>query len=72
MTSQPTPYCCWLCGKSVDLTQCKIDEYGKAVHESCYVVRVSLEGVSSEGPRTEAAWSQNSQNRLPHAAPVRL
>ena len=33
---------CWICGKSVSLENCKIDEHGSAVHEECYVAKVAL------------------------------
>ena len=36
------PYCCWICGHEVDLKTCNIDEYGMAVHEGCYFVKVAL------------------------------
>ena len=49
MTSQepPTSYPCWICGSSVDITLCKIDEYGKPVHASCYVARMRLEAAAA-------------------------
>lgn len=34
---------CWVCGKPVDVATCKTDEYGEAVHETCYIVRLALE-----------------------------
>ena len=37
MTSKP--YACWICGKVVDLNNCKTDEHGLPVHEACYVAR---------------------------------
>lgn len=36
------PLACWICGKQVDLSQCKVDEHGLAVHESCYVAKAIL------------------------------
>jgi len=43
LTSQfKHPYCCWICGNEVDLKTCNIDEYGMAVHEDCYLVKVAL------------------------------
>lgn len=33
---------CWICGKSVPLEECKIDEHGLAVHEECYT-RVTVQ-----------------------------
>ena len=51
---------CWLCGKNVDLNSCKIDEYGKAVHEACYAVRLALEG----HPRTSRAAAMFRLERL--------
>jgi hypothetical protein len=39
---------CWLCGKAVSLEVCKTDEYGKSVHEECYVTRLALEKASAQ------------------------
>ena len=41
---------CWLCGKDAELSTCKIDEYGKAVHESCYTARLAFEVSAQEAP----------------------
>ena len=43
---------CWICGKSVDINNCNTDESGQAVHEPCYVMRLSL-AVHS---RTQRDW----------------
>ena len=37
---------CSICGKSVSLKDCKVDEHGKAVHGTCYVAKV---GSASDG-----------------------
>jgi hypothetical protein len=44
MTSpqNPTPIC-WICGNRVSLEKCKTDEYGKAVHEDCYLAKIHLQ-----------------------------
>jgi hypothetical protein len=31
---------CWVCGQQVQLETCKIDETGRALHESCAVARL--------------------------------
>lgn len=36
------PYFCWICGNVVDLETCKSDEQGMAVHEDCYITRITL------------------------------
>ncbi len=36
------PYCFWICGNEVDLKLCSTDEYGMAVHEDCYFVKVAF------------------------------
>ena len=59
MVTQSIPLC-WLCGKDVDLRTCKIDEYGEAVHEACYTVRLALESHS----RTSHAASRFRLERL--------
>ena len=40
MATDLTP-CCWICDKPVPLEDCKIDEQGRAVHESCYLTKVA-------------------------------
>jgi hypothetical protein len=35
---------CWICGKTVKLEDCKVDEHGLAVHENCYVTRITFSG----------------------------
>ena len=43
MESKPHPKTCWICGKVVKLEECKVDEHGHGVHESCYLAKVTLE-----------------------------
>ena len=33
---------CSICDKPVELETSKVDEFGNAVHEGCYLLRVSL------------------------------
>jgi len=33
---------CWICGRSIALEQCKVDEHGLPVHELCQVTRLKL------------------------------
>lgn len=33
---------CKICGIGVSLETCKVDEYGRAVHENCYVEKLLL------------------------------
>ncbi len=35
-------FLCCLCGDPVDLRTAKTDEYGKAIHEDCYVLRMRM------------------------------
>jgi ribosome-binding protein aMBF1 (putative translation factor) len=32
---------CWICGTSIALEGCKVDERGLPVHEDCYVAKVA-------------------------------
>jgi ribosome-binding protein aMBF1 (putative translation factor) len=32
---------CWICGTTIALEDCKVDESGLAVHENCYVAKVA-------------------------------
>ena len=43
MVPQDSVHICWLCGKPVDVAVCKTDEYGEAVHETCYTTRLAFE-----------------------------
>ncbi len=47
MTTDPAQRC-WICDQPIRLEDCKIDEHGRAVHETCYVAKVSLENKSAQ------------------------
>ena len=32
---------CVICKESVKLEECKVDEYGRAIHEDCYVSQLN-------------------------------
>ena len=49
-TLEPTRMC-WICGRSISLESCKVDEHGNAVHEECYAAKVAL-AKASPGMRT--------------------
>jgi hypothetical protein len=34
---------CPICNKAVPLETAKVDEYGRAIHEQCYLLKVCLE-----------------------------
>jgi hypothetical protein len=55
MTTIQVPTC-WICGRPVSKENRKIDEYGFAMHEACYVVKVALEKGQSQ-PRIFAKAS---------------
>jgi hypothetical protein len=53
MAFPESPFLCCLCCDPVDLRTAKTDEYGKAIHEECYVLRMRMtRGMlwSSENP----------------------
>lgn len=37
----PITHECWVCGAPVSLEECKVDEHGEVVHETCYVTKVA-------------------------------
>jgi hypothetical protein len=39
---------CWICGKSVALEDCRVDEHGLPVHEECYVVKIATSRDTSQ------------------------
>ena len=47
---RPLAYCA-ICNKPVELERCKTDEAGDAVHEDCYVSKVSQPTRSTAGRR---------------------
>jgi hypothetical protein len=42
---------CDICNKPIKLETSKIDELGKAVHEGCYLLKVSLRRAMAPRPR---------------------
>ena len=43
---------CWMCGKTVSLEECKLDEEGLPVHENCYVAKVATkEAIALKTPQ---------------------
>jgi hypothetical protein len=42
MTFPEAPFLCCLCSEPIDLRTAKTDEYGKAIHEECYVLRMRM------------------------------
>jgi hypothetical protein len=38
---------CWICGRAVRLEDCKVDEYGLAVHEECQTLKLALRNAKS-------------------------
>jgi hypothetical protein len=54
-------FLCSICFKSIRLEDCKIDEYGRPVHENCYAARVlytlpSAEKPSGKSPHEVQGW----------------
>ena len=54
-------FLCSICFKSIGLEDCKIDEYGRPVHEECYAARVlytlsSAEKPSGKSPHQVQGW----------------
>lgn len=41
---------CSICGKALNLEDCKVDERGVAVHENCYVAKISID-------QSKATWT---------------
>jgi hypothetical protein len=61
LTFRQAPFLCCLCSDPVDLRTAKADEYGKAIHEACYVLRVQMtrDIRLSENPSSEATRIAN-------------
>ena len=45
---KPQSAACSICAIPVKLEECKTDEEGRAVHEQCYVTKLTGEGNSSQ------------------------
>jgi hypothetical protein len=54
---------CFICKESVNLEVSKTDEYGRAVHENCYVWHVILKKPRKIA-RTEPFYGQRSRMRM--------
>ena len=52
---------CWICGKAIRLETCVTDEHGCAVHEDCYVAKLTL----ASGPAKVRKYHVSSALR-PH------
>jgi hypothetical protein len=51
---------CAICKRSADLTESKADEYGRAVHENCYVSMLVSKKPRRFTERIGALWEQLS------------
>ena len=50
-STKTSSHSCWICGKELSLLDCKTDEQGRAVHERCYIARISLNSASEQSYR---------------------
>lgn len=41
MATQEFLFACSICGKNVDITTCKTDEFGRPVHSFCYATKIA-------------------------------
>ena len=46
LATQNPIHLCHVCAKPVDLGMCKTDDHGQAVHDDCYVSKLTLERVT--------------------------
>ena len=74
-SSQPVPACC-ICSSPLLLETCKTDEYGEAVHEECYVLKVCSEseflkdGAPTPASANKDAMYQPRQATMPKDRPT--
>jgi hypothetical protein len=54
---------CFICGKPILLEIAKTNEYGRAVHEECYVLRTKLKHPAT--PAHKSSASEPSAKRAP-------
>jgi hypothetical protein len=52
LKKKSSPLLCRICGKPVAIETCKTDDGGKAVHEECYVLRLTPEQRITDGHQT--------------------
>ena len=57
MATQEFSFVCTICGKSVDISTCKTDEFGKPVHNVCYAARLAGENGLPLGSSPEQSLS---------------
>ena len=43
---QPSGYCCPICERAVSLETANTDETGRAIHEECYLLKLTLKRAS--------------------------
>jgi hypothetical protein len=41
-TDASLPRICWMCGETIYLEECNVDELGMPVHSACYLVKLGL------------------------------
>jgi hypothetical protein len=61
MASIPYLPICEICDRPVTLQAAKTDEWGKAVHEGCYLLQINVKGKKKRG--------ESGLNNLPTASP---
>jgi hypothetical protein len=49
-TPTRTPKTCWICGRTIFLEDCKVDEHGLPVHEQCYTTKIVLDSKNTPLP----------------------
>ena len=53
MVTHQICFICSICGECVDITTCVTDEFGKHVHELCYVEKLSRESEFPQNATSE-------------------
>ncbi len=44
---------CWICGRTIALEDCKVDECGLPVHGDCYFAKVAWKGKKNIAPEAD-------------------
>jgi hypothetical protein len=47
--SKSSPLLCRICGNPVSVETSKTDDYGRAIHEDCYALKLNFEQASRKG-----------------------
>ena len=67
MITREISFICLICGESVEVTSCVMDEFGKPAHKLCYATKRILKD-ARKGPDVSQAAKNSEQLQPPKIA----